>query len=61
MELFFGDYEEQWEEFDLCVHELRLQGYRKVNQKFSDCHYYYSEIYKKKKKKTRISLTILLG
>lgn len=46
-----------WEKFNKRTHELRKQGYRKVDQKDGYLNYY--EFYKKKGKKKVITVVLM--
>lgn len=49
--------DDSWKKFHKKVHELRLQGYRKVNQHHDYLNFY--QMYKKKKSKKTIVVTIM--
>lgn len=58
-----GDYifaeweDEDWKEFSKQVHELRKQGYRKINANNDYQNYY--EFYRKKGKKKVVTVTMM--
>lgn len=57
-DFIFAEWEdEDWKKFNSKVYELRLQGYRKVNQ-FHDYLNYYEE-YRKGKSKKRVTVTMM--
>ncbi|QPK89811.1 hypothetical protein IEN91_05070 [Bacillus velezensis] len=55
--IFEGWKDGEYKKFNQKVHELRMQGYRRVGQDCDFMNYY--EYYKKKKSKKVITLTII--
>ena len=55
--VFYDWKEKSWEDFNRKEHEVRLQGFRKVNQEYDYLNMYV--VYKRKKK--RITLTMALS